>query len=90
MMTERLNPHGMRPEDPVVTFEALCLLLGGAVDSWTGMFLRLYAKSDPSHRRRLAAAFPVHAATWEAWQVQERPTVRWLTSAVAARRRRDG
>lgn len=47
---------------------ALCLALGGSVDSWTGEFLHLLAKSDPEHRARLRLAAPGMVAAWQAWQ----------------------
>lgn len=47
---------------------ALCLALGGSVDSWTGDFLRLLGKSDPEHRARLRLAAPGMVAAWQAWQ----------------------
>jgi hypothetical protein len=47
----------------------LALLLGGSDDSWTGDFLRLYAKSDPDNKALLARARPFYCAAWELWQV---------------------
>jgi hypothetical protein len=59
---------------PVLHVGDLALVLGGSDDSWTGDFLRLVAKSDPGHRGRLRAAFPLEVRLWERWMREENQT----------------
>lgn len=59
---------------PVQHVADLALILGGSDDSWTGDFLRLVAKSDPEHRAKLRAAFPLEVRLWERWMREENET----------------
>jgi len=68
------------PED----ISALCLMLGGSVNSWTGDFLRLVAKSDHEHRARLQLAAPGMVAAWLAWQQHSDGTGHGVRMAHAA------
>ncbi len=59
------------PEYEVVTWHELCLFLGGDVDSFTGLLLRLVQKADPGNRASLRASFPREVAAWEIWNRAE-------------------
>lgn len=71
------------PDDyPLSGLGDLAIFFGGSDDSWTGLFLRLVAKSDHEHRERLREAFPLLVVGWEVWMRQTSPTVGSLATAL--------